>query len=109
MRWTPEKIQTAGELYRSGVDWKSVGEAVGCSGAAARRRLSRDGYGRDEKRKIRPVARVVSFKMSPETWESINESASARGKGVGEIMSDVAVLLSDSVLLENVLDDGVSV
>jgi hypothetical protein len=97
-------------MFRAGHGWKSVGSALGCSAAAAKRAFSRIGINTaSEESRLRSVERVVSFKASPETWDSLNESASARGKGVGELLSDVAEMLADPVLLENVLDDGVSI
>jgi hypothetical protein len=103
--WTPELTRSAVGMFRAGHSWESIAIAVGCSAPAVRRKLTREGIARGTGI---PGEREVSFRTDFKTWLSLNASASARGKSVGEMMSDVAEVLADGVLLENVLDDGVS-
>ena len=105
--WTPELTRSAVRMFRAGDSWESIAKAVGCSAPAVRRKLTREGLARGTSTGI-PGEREIYFRTNFKTWLSLNASASARGKSVGELMSDVAEELADAVLLENVLDDGVS-
>lgn len=103
LKWTQEMINTALEMLDAGGNWTAIAAHFGCSVWAVKARLTQDGIG------YRWSGRNAAVSVSAETWDSLLESAKARGKGVGELLSDVAAMLADPVLLENVLDDGVSI
>lgn len=96
-------VNTALEMLDTGENWTAIAAHFGCSVWAVKARLAQDGVG------YRWSDRTAAVSVSKETWESLLESAKARGKGVGELLSDVAKMMADPVLLENVLDDGVSI
>ena len=100
--WTPEQTASALEMFRSGKSWAHIADTIGCSVFAVRCKLLRQGI----EGGIR--GKKISFEIDQESWISLNEQASARGRSLSDMMSSVAELLADPVLLENVLDDGVS-
>ena len=104
-KWTPELVALALEMFRAGEHRSNIARAIGCSEYAVRDRLLLEGMTEDKRSPGKPVV----FTVDDEAWRSLHASASARGKSVGAMMADVATALADSVLLENVLDDGVSI
>lgn len=103
LKWTQEMIDDALARLNSGENWTAIASHFGCSVWAVKARLTCDGVG------YRWSSRTAAVSVSNETWDSLLESAKARGKGVGELLSDIAAMLADPVLLENVLDDGISI
>jgi hypothetical protein len=105
VKWTPELIGLAMEMFRSGEHRSNIARAIGCSEYAVRKKLILEGMTEDKR--CCPGKPVV-LTIDVETWLSLHASASARGRSVGALMADLAKVLADPVLLENVLDDGVS-
>jgi len=104
VKWTPELTGLALEMFRAGEHRSNIARAVGCSEYAVRHKLLLEGMTEDKRCAGKPIV----FTLDVETWRSLHASASARGRSVGAMLAEVAKILTDPVLLENVLDDGVS-
>ena len=103
--WSTELVETTVKMFHRGDRWTAIAEVAGCSPEAARNKFARMGFVNGEQCR----KRYAHLWLDVNTYRSLNESASARGKTVEIMLSDVANLLADPVLLENVLDDGVTI
>lgn len=103
--WTTELWETAVGMANAGEGLAAIASVAGCSKDAVRRKFYRKGVASVEM----AARKTVNIQIDRNTYRSLNEAASARGKSVETMLSDVAAMLADPVLLENVLDDGVSI
>lgn len=103
--WTPELWETALGMATAGDSLAAIAGVAGCSKDAVRRKFYRKGVASVEM----AARKTVNIWIDRNTYRALNESALARGKSVETMLADVAELMSDPVLLENVLDDGVSI
>lgn len=92
-------------MATAGDSLASIASVAGCSRDAVRRKFYRKGVASVEMAE----RKTVNIRIDRDTYRALNESASARGKSVETMLADVMEILGDTVLLENVLDDGVSI
>ena len=102
--WTPEMWDTALSMAKAGDGAPAIAKVFGCSDDAVRRRFYRNGFPAPSF--VPP--RAVPVRIDRNTYRALRESAAVRKKSVESLLADVVKLLADPVLLENVLDDGVT-
>jgi hypothetical protein len=86
-------------MAKAGDGAPAIAKLFGCSADAVRRKFYRNGF---------VPRRAVPVRIDQNTYRALRESAAVRQKSVESLLADVVKLLADPVLLENVLDDGVT-